>query len=205
MLQTTKVAVDKLSHHKPQEILATQQMHAMLDCNAQTHPRRGISLRPCATQNLKVESKLQSEQQSQSDSNRDHSIINIVADIPIHHRNKSASHNYRKKLSSDAEIKLAKDVLIPRSVLRRHNPGNLVKDQRFLQATEQYREYLRDAKQSDVIGRYDALFGRQLKVSNPLLQTKQAFVQRQQLIQEKGTADCKQINTRPVSKDASET
>jgi hypothetical protein len=96
-------------------------------------------------------------------------------------------------------------VLIPRSVLRRHNPGNLVKDQRLLQATEQYKEYQRDAKQSDVIGKYDALFGRQLKVSNPLLQTKQAFVQRQQLIQDEGTVDCKKISTRPESKDALET
>ena len=33
------------------------------------------------------------------------------------------------------------DVLIPRSILKRNNPGNLVKDKRLEEATQDYYKY----------------------------------------------------------------
>lgn len=38
-------------------------------------------------------------------------------------------------------MKLNNDVLIPRSILKRNNPGNLVKDKRLLDATEEFNKY----------------------------------------------------------------
>jgi len=74
------------------------------------------------------------------------------------------------------------DVLIPRSILKRNNPGNLVKDKRLEEATQEYYRYQEDMvhshrmqrqdSESEMIGKYDALFGRHLKTTNPLLSPK---------------------------------
>lgn len=76
------------------------------------------------------------------------------------------------------------DVLIPRSILKRNNPGNLVKDKRLEEATQDYYRYQEDIlvghqrmmqrqdSDSEMIGKYDALFGRHLKTNNPLLSPK---------------------------------
>jgi len=37
--------------------------------------------------------------------------------------------------------KVNNDVLIPRSILKRNNPGNLVKDRRLEEATQEYYRY----------------------------------------------------------------
>lgn len=93
--------------------------------------------------------------------------------------------------------KINNDVLIPRSILKRNNPGNLIKDKRLEEATRDYFNYqeemkdLKDKKRAatcgvgnrnshftnlveeeEYIGKYDALFGKNIKQSNPLLSPK---------------------------------
>ena len=70
------------------------------------------------------------------------------------------------------------DILIPRSILKRNNPGNLVKDQRLEEATREYNRYQEEQLQKrnhstedeiEEIGKYDALFGKHIAPTNPLL------------------------------------
>jgi hypothetical protein len=77
------------------------------------------------------------------------------------------------------QAKVHNDALIPRTILKRHNPGNLVKDKRLEEATKEFQNYqeeqaklIKSASQEDFVGKYDALFGRHLKTTNPLLNPK---------------------------------
>ena len=47
------------------------------------------------------------------------------------------SQNY----DNPEKIKANNDVLIPRSILKRNNPGNLIKDKRLEEATQDYYRY----------------------------------------------------------------
>jgi hypothetical protein len=89
-------------------------------------------------------------------------------------------------------------VLIPRSILKRNNPGNLVKDKRLEEATRDYYRYQAEQEQirlmrtestDDVVGKYDALFGKNLHPFHALLSPKIASIiraprQEQQLNEE---------------------
>ena len=74
------------------------------------------------------------------------------------------------------------DILIPRSILKRNNPGNLIKDKRLIEATSDFFKYQeeqrrRTLQESDFeIGKYDAIFGKGLESHNPLLSPKISMV-----------------------------
>ena len=80
------------------------------------------------------------------------------------------------------------DILIPRSILKRNNPGNLIKDLRLEEATQDYNRYQEEQMQKryaggseddfEQIGKYDALFGKHIAPTNPLLQPKIAHLVR---------------------------
>ena len=58
---------------------------------------------------------------------------------------KNKNDFYRFLLSKNHDnlnaVKINNDVLIPRSILKRNNPGGLIKDKRLQEATEDYFSY----------------------------------------------------------------
>jgi hypothetical protein len=66
---------------------------------------------------------------------------------PLFDQNKQANKNdyYRyliaQNKNNEGQQKVNNDVLIPRSILKRNNPGNLVKDKRLEEATKEYFRY----------------------------------------------------------------
>lgn len=66
---------------------------------------------------------------------------------PNYNINKQSNKNdfYRylisKNKNNEGQFKVNNDVLIPRSILKRNNPGNLVKDKRLEEATNEYFRY----------------------------------------------------------------
>lgn len=132
------------------------------------------------------------QQQSFQASNQQ-SIINLDIEVPTHQKKNNKNDFYRYLLQQNygtggsEQPKANNDVLIPRSILKRNNPGNLVKDRRLEEATQEYYRYQEDLAQQklnrteseeDTIGKYDALFGRQLMAGNPLLSPKMKQVVR---------------------------
>jgi len=66
--------------------------------------------------------------------------------MPAHYANhKNKNDFYRMLLNQDSDSietkKQNNNLLIPRSILKRNNPGGLVKDKRLEEATEQYLIY----------------------------------------------------------------
>lgn len=72
-------------------------------------------------------------------------------------------------------------MLIPRSIIKRNNPGGLIKDLRMQEATADYLAY-QDSKEQDTIkgdlpeeeqiSKYNALFGQHIEATNPLFSPK---------------------------------
>lgn len=68
------------------------------------------------------------------------------------------------------------DVLIPRTILKRNNPGGLIKDIRLQQATEEYVKYQQEMAENksedesfEPISKYGALFGQKISPTNPIM------------------------------------
>ncbi len=89
-------------------------------------------------------------------------------------RRQNKNDFYRFLLSKNDQCsKLVHDILIPHSILKRNNPGNLIKDQRLQDATIQYLNYQKEQPADEMaIGKYDALFGKHIKVTSPMLSPK---------------------------------
>jgi hypothetical protein len=63
-------------------------------------------------------------------------VINLEASIPnLHNKKKNKNDFYRYLLSQNFDMtetgKMNNDLLIPRSILKRNNPGGLIKDKRL--------------------------------------------------------------------------
>lgn len=94
-------------------------------------------------------------------------------------KRKNKNDFYRFLLSQNFDgfdsHKINNDLLIPRSILKRNNPGGLIKDKRLQEATKDYLGYqnTRIAKQTDErIGRYDALFGQMIDPTHAAFEPK---------------------------------
>ena len=110
-------------------------------------------------------------------------IINLECQLPRSklQRNKNDYYRYLLEQSGLKDKSAAtNDVLIPRSILKRNNPGGLIKDKRLEEAKDEYIAYCMKVQQEsrtnrkddDVIGKYDALFGKQISNTNRLLSPK---------------------------------
>ena len=109
----------------------------------------------------------------------DKTVINFDASMPrINTIRKNKNDFYRYLLSKNLDnldaVKINNDLLIPRSILKRNNPGSLIKDKRLQEATEEYISYQQGQlkKTFEHIGKYDALFGQNIEPSNPVLNPK---------------------------------
>jgi hypothetical protein len=76
----------------------------------------------------------------------DKTVINFDASMPrINTIRKNKNDFYRYLLSKNLDnldaVKINNDLLIPRSILKRNNPGFLIKDKRLQEATEEYISY----------------------------------------------------------------
>lgn len=110
------------------------------------------------------------------------SVVNLEAEIPQQlnkRRNKTDFYRYLLSQNFDkSSLKINNDLLIPRSILKRNNPGGLIKDNRLHDATEEYIKYqqarFNDKMRfhDDVIGKYDALFGQNILPTNKVFDPK---------------------------------
>ena len=71
-----------------------------------------------------------------SNSKFEASIINLEADIKQLNPKKNNKNDFYRFLlaqnyNNPSDAKVNNDVLIPRSILKRNNPGNLIKDKRL--------------------------------------------------------------------------
>ena len=74
--------------------------------------------------------------------------------------------------------KINNDVFIPRSILKKTNVPGSIKEQRLEAAAEEFFEYqlavqkLKRDSSEEYLGKYEVVFGQQLKNNNPLLSPK---------------------------------
>ena len=74
--------------------------------------------------------------------------------------------------------KINNDVFIPRSILKKSNVPGSIKEQRLEAAAEEFFEYqlavhkMKRESSEEYLGKYEVVFGQQLKNTNPLLSPK---------------------------------